>query len=103
MYPPTCVWGTGLRGGTKAQPVPQPQLNPWIYPRVSPTRGNPYMGVHVLANNINLLLMGFRYLLGCRANPLQLPGPECFRQSLCSELCYYLIIFQCKYFYLQYS
>ena len=32
MYPPTRVWGTGLRGGTKAQPVPQPQLNPWIYP-----------------------------------------------------------------------
>ena len=42
MYPPTRVWGTGLRGGTKAQPVPQPQLNPWIYPQVSPTRGNPY-------------------------------------------------------------
>ena len=42
MYPPTRVWGTGLRGGTKAQPVPQPQLNPWIYPWVSPTRDNPY-------------------------------------------------------------
>ena len=43
MYLPTRVWGTGLRGGTKAQPVPQPQLNLWIYPRVSPTRGNPYL------------------------------------------------------------
>ena len=41
MYPPTRVWGTGLRGGMKAQPIPQPQLNPWIYPRVSPTRDNP--------------------------------------------------------------
>ena len=49
MYPPTRVWGMGLRGGMKAQPVPQPQLNPWIYPRVSPTRGNPYpwLWVHV--------------------------------------------------------
>ena len=43
LYPPTRVWGTGLGGGTKAQPVPQPQLNPRIYPRVSPTHDNPYL------------------------------------------------------------
>ena len=42
LYLPTRVWSTGLGGGTKAQPVPQSQLNPQIYPRVSPTRDNPY-------------------------------------------------------------
>ena len=28
MYPPTRLWGTGLRGVQKVQPVPQPQVNP---------------------------------------------------------------------------
>ena len=41
LYLPTHVWGTGLGGGTKAQPIPQPQLNPQIYPWVFPTRDNP--------------------------------------------------------------
>ena len=44
LYPPTRVWGTGLGGGTKAQPVPQPQLNPWV----SPTHDNPYHWFHHL-------------------------------------------------------
>ena len=41
LYPPTSVWGTCLGGGTKAQPVSQPQLNPQIYLQVSPTHDNP--------------------------------------------------------------
>jgi hypothetical protein len=32
MYPCTRLWGTGLGGGTKAQPVPQPQQTPQFYP-----------------------------------------------------------------------
>ena len=47
-YPPTHTWGTGLCGGTKAKPQPQPRKYPCIYPGVLATRANPYEAlVHI--------------------------------------------------------
>ena len=47
-YPPTRTWGTGLCGGTKAKPQPQPRQYPWIYPGVLATRANPYTHIRTI-------------------------------------------------------
>src|SRR6266508_3936746 len=42
IKPANPCWGTGFGWGTNTKPVPQPQVNPRLNPRVSDTRADPY-------------------------------------------------------------